>query len=278
MKKNRILTESEKRQLIDDKQKAILESFTSVFNRIKRVDDKELIKEDQDTEFRNAQAVTSRIKDKANELLQSNPVKVYSGWALDKVNDPNTEEKYRATAENMLNNPEEVSEVLDIRPRLSWDIEKLKRGEFGPMVVFRYDYGDKSIEATLKNVKNGLLTLNGDKPKDYITKDGFHTLVSIMKMAIDAATDYNEEEKNRLLRLVISDLKRYIKEDIGNSINETSGDFVKVTEELWNNADPETRADMLASATDEIDSNNPLIYREYRELPPEVQGSMWTDI
>tara|TARA_Y100000592_G_scaffold27256_1_gene43285 strand:+ start:133 stop:816 length:684 start_codon:yes stop_codon:yes gene_type:complete len=49
MKKNRILTESEKRQIIDDKQKAIVESFASVFNRIKRINESE-IKENIETD------------------------------------------------------------------------------------------------------------------------------------------------------------------------------------------------------------------------------------
>lgn len=40
--KNRILTESQKRQIIQDKEKAILKSFTSTFNKIKRIDENEI--------------------------------------------------------------------------------------------------------------------------------------------------------------------------------------------------------------------------------------------
>ena len=40
--KNRILTESQKRQITEDKEKAILESFKSTFNKIKRLDENEL--------------------------------------------------------------------------------------------------------------------------------------------------------------------------------------------------------------------------------------------
>ena len=46
MKKNRILTESQRRQIIDDKQKAIVESFASTFNRIKRIDESKIDEND----------------------------------------------------------------------------------------------------------------------------------------------------------------------------------------------------------------------------------------
>ena len=41
-KKNRILTESQKRQIIQDKEKSILKSFASTFNKIKRIDENEI--------------------------------------------------------------------------------------------------------------------------------------------------------------------------------------------------------------------------------------------
>ena len=39
---NRILTESQKRQITENKEKAILESFASTFNKIKRIDESEI--------------------------------------------------------------------------------------------------------------------------------------------------------------------------------------------------------------------------------------------
>jgi hypothetical protein len=45
MKKNRILTESQKKQIINDKQKNIIENFASVFNKIKRLNENELTNE-----------------------------------------------------------------------------------------------------------------------------------------------------------------------------------------------------------------------------------------
>jgi len=45
MKKNRILTESKKKQIIDDKQKNIIENFANVFNKIKRLNENELSNE-----------------------------------------------------------------------------------------------------------------------------------------------------------------------------------------------------------------------------------------
>jgi len=45
MKKNRILTESQKKQILENKQKNIIENFTNVFNKIKRLNENEIIKE-----------------------------------------------------------------------------------------------------------------------------------------------------------------------------------------------------------------------------------------
>jgi len=42
---NRILTESQKKQIIQDKEKAILESFASTFNKIKRIDENKINEE-----------------------------------------------------------------------------------------------------------------------------------------------------------------------------------------------------------------------------------------
>ena len=51
MKKNRILTESQKRQITENKEKAILESFASTFNKIKRIDESEINENSSDTYF-----------------------------------------------------------------------------------------------------------------------------------------------------------------------------------------------------------------------------------
>jgi len=45
MKKNRILTESQKKQILENKQKNIIENFTNVFNNIKRINENEVGKE-----------------------------------------------------------------------------------------------------------------------------------------------------------------------------------------------------------------------------------------
>jgi hypothetical protein len=42
MKKNRILTESQKKQILENKQKNIIENFSNVFNKIKRLNENEL--------------------------------------------------------------------------------------------------------------------------------------------------------------------------------------------------------------------------------------------
>jgi hypothetical protein len=42
MKKNRILTESQKKQILENKQKNIIENFSNVFNKIKRLNENEI--------------------------------------------------------------------------------------------------------------------------------------------------------------------------------------------------------------------------------------------
>lgn len=49
MQKN-ILTEADRKRILADKEKAIIESFTNTFNKIKRVDEAEITQDDEDDE------------------------------------------------------------------------------------------------------------------------------------------------------------------------------------------------------------------------------------
>jgi hypothetical protein len=49
MKKKQFLTESDRKQILADKEKAILESFTKTFNKIKRVDEAEITEDNEST-------------------------------------------------------------------------------------------------------------------------------------------------------------------------------------------------------------------------------------
>tara|TARA_Y100000389_G_C17413288_1_gene492191 strand:+ start:106 stop:702 length:597 start_codon:yes stop_codon:yes gene_type:complete len=178
----------------------------------RHLESKGLIKEDRDTELRNRQTVIDNLISKSNELLESNPVKVYSGWALNTIKNPNSEEKYRKTADKMVNNPDVVSEVKRIRPVVGMDTEGEKRDMFGPIVVFKFDYGEKYIEVTSKGVKNTLLSTNSDgSPNDFIELDGLNTLYSIMNMAVDASSDYTDNEKSNLMYYLSVHLRKFVK-------------------------------------------------------------------
>ncbi len=69
MKKNRILTESQKKQIIDDKQKNIIENFANVFNKIKRLNENELTNElpEEVVEFITNEINNLKYKDIFNE-------------------------------------------------------------------------------------------------------------------------------------------------------------------------------------------------------------------
>ena len=94
MKKNRILTESQRRQIIDDKQKAIVESFASTFNRIKRIDESEIV-EDANTDlelksvakkifkiFKNHGLKPEYKTGDSNTYLSNEPSKGYGGEVI----------------------------------------------------------------------------------------------------------------------------------------------------------------------------------------------------
>jgi hypothetical protein len=49
MKKKQFLTESDRKQILADKEKAILESFAKTFNKIKRIDENELTENNEST-------------------------------------------------------------------------------------------------------------------------------------------------------------------------------------------------------------------------------------
>ena len=180
----------------------------------RHLESKELIKEDRGTERKNSQRVIDDMKTKSNEELKSYPVKIYSGWALDIIDNPNSvEEKYRETAERMVNEPKFVSQVTDIKPIIGMTVDSLKRAEHGPSVEFKAGPGTPySIEVTREGVKNYLLGTNDDgSPKDFIEQDGFNTLYSIMKRAVDASSDYTDNEKSNLLHYLSVHLRKFVK-------------------------------------------------------------------
>ena len=112
----------------------------------------------------------------------------------------------------MIDNPDVVSQVKRIKPVVGMDIDGKKRYEFGPMVVFKFDYGEKYIEVTSKGVENTLLTSNSDKkPNVFIELDGYHTLYSIMKGAVDASSDYTDNEKSNLMDYLSKHLEKFVK-------------------------------------------------------------------
>ena len=178
------------------------------------LESKGLIKEDRGTERNNSQRVIDDMKTKSNEELKSYPVKIYSGWALDIIDNPNSvEEKYRETAERMVNEPKVVSQVTGIKPVIGMTVDSLKRAEYGPSVEFKAGPGTPySIEVTREGVKNYLLGTNDDgSPKDFIEQDGFNTLYSIMKRAVDASSDYTDNEKSNLLYYLSVHLRKFVK-------------------------------------------------------------------
>ena len=82
MKKNRILTESQKNQIINDKQKNIIENFANVFNKIKRLNENELSNElpEEAVEFITNEINNLEDKDIFNEEFYD----IVGPWEKDK--------------------------------------------------------------------------------------------------------------------------------------------------------------------------------------------------
>lgn len=87
-------------------------------------------------------------------------------------------------------------------------MDLLKKGKLGPSVYFNPTVGTaKKVEVMLINgVDSNLLS----KGQEFITKDGFHSIVTIMKNTIDASNDFTPEEKQKLIQTVITYFKGFI--------------------------------------------------------------------
>ena len=66
--KNRILTESQKRQIIENKEKAILESFASTFNKIKRIDESKINENSSDTYFETLSGTLDYVREQVLKM------------------------------------------------------------------------------------------------------------------------------------------------------------------------------------------------------------------
>jgi hypothetical protein len=69
MKRNKILTESQKKQIIKDKEKTIIESFASTFNKIKRIYESEINEVvDSDTYFETLSSALDHVRDEVGKM------------------------------------------------------------------------------------------------------------------------------------------------------------------------------------------------------------------
>tara|TARA_B110000285_G_C15068910_1_gene586799 strand:+ start:979 stop:1395 length:417 start_codon:yes stop_codon:yes gene_type:complete len=65
---NRILTESQKRQIIENKEKSILESFTKTFNKIKRIDESPIKENSSDTYFETLSGTLDYVREQVLKM------------------------------------------------------------------------------------------------------------------------------------------------------------------------------------------------------------------
>ena len=163
------------------------------------LDSKGLIKENQSTSFKNATEVDNQIKSKGDELLTKYPIIVYGEWDLNN--------KEIQAAQERLKNPIKFESIDTVNSINNYQTELLQKGKFGPTVYFTPSIGvAKKVEVTLKGVDSNLLS----KGFDLITKDGFHSIITIMKNTIDASNDFTAAEKHKLLQDVITYFNGFI--------------------------------------------------------------------
>ena len=162
--------------------------------------DKSYSEEHQSTEFKNSQVVKNKIKSKGDELLIKYPIVIYNEWDLN-----NSEEE---SAKNRLGNPTKYDSLDSVQVINNYQMDLLKKGKFGPSAYFNSTMNMiKQVEVTLINGVNSNLLSKG---QELITKDGFHSIVTIMKNTIDVSNDFTPEEKLKLIQMVITYFKGFI--------------------------------------------------------------------
>lgn len=181
------------------------------------------ISEDRQTEFDNVNNISNYIISKSNEMLNSNPIKIYNRLVLPSDYPANDE-----LHKHLINNPDTVS-VIKIKPVTDvYQGIDLKDKDVSIEVIFgRTMYqmngdeytGKENITISLNGIKNGLLN-NSLNSEESITNDGFQSIITIMKSVIDISTAFNESEKKELLQIVITDIKKYISKELENLLDE----------------------------------------------------------
>lgn len=181
------------------------------------------ISEDRQTEFDNVNNISNDIISKSNEMLNSNPIKIYNRVVL--PSDYPTNDKLH---KHLINNPDTVS-VIKIKPVTDvYQGIDLKDKDVSIEVIFgRTMYqmngdeytGKENITISLNGIRNGLLN-NSLNSEEFITNDGFQSIITIMKSVIDISTAFNESEKNELLEIVITDIKKHISKELENLLDE----------------------------------------------------------
>ena len=181
------------------------------------------ISEDRQTEFDNVNNISNDIISKSNEMLNSNPIKIYNRLVL-----PSDYPANDKLHKHLINNPDTVS-VIKIKPVTDvYQGIDLKDKDVSIEVIFgRTMYqmngdeytGKENITISLNGIKNGLLN-NSLNSEESITNDGFQSIITIMKSVIDISTAFNESEKKELLQIVITDIKKYISKELENLLDE----------------------------------------------------------
>lgn len=181
------------------------------------------ISEDRQTEFDNVKNISNDIISKSNEMLNSNPIKIYNRLVL-----PSDYPANDKLHKHLINNPDTVS-VIKIKPVTDvYQGIDLKDKDVSIEVIFgRTMYqmngdeytGKENITISLNGIKNGLLN-NSLNSEESITNDGFQSIITIMKSVIDISTAFNESEKKELLQIVITDIKKYISKELENLLDE----------------------------------------------------------
>lgn len=181
------------------------------------------ISEDRKTEFDNVNHISSDVISKSNEMLNSNPIKIYNRLVL-----PSDYPANDKLHKHLINNPDTVS-VIKIKPVTDvYQGIDLKDKDVSIEVIFgRTMYkmngdeytGKENITLSLNGIKNGLLS-NSLNSEESITNDGFQSIITIMKSVIDISTAFNESEKKELLQIVITDIKKYISKELENLLDE----------------------------------------------------------
>jgi len=171
MKKNRILTEAQKKEIFETKQKNIIENFSNIFNKIKRINENEVGKELPEEDIIEMLSIAKKNKPN-NQTYKS----FYGEVLLPELDwDPTKisyDDEYNDYKYEFVAHIEDEEKGIIYSITLDTEIDIHTEGEYRKATLYSpEEYPESEIShITIKNIKV-YKELNGQPEKEYTTNN-----------------------------------------------------------------------------------------------------------